>query len=86
MEYFQALLAPSENKGHARACTAIAMAIIAMERFRDAAHMADVGGGNLLESLRAIRVRVAMCSPDVLQVAFTNALISHRGAIRQALR
>ena len=71
-------------KGHARACTALAMAIIAMEHFPDAAALEAVGGGSLLESLKAIRVRVAIVTPDLMAVAFKNALISHRGSMRQA--
>ena len=71
-------------KGHSRACTALAMSIILMDRYPDAAALVAVGGGNLLESLKAIRVRVAICAPDVMAVAFKNALLTHRGAIRQA--
>ena len=46
--------------------------------------MEAVGGGNLLESLKAIRVRVALCAPDLMAVAFKNATLAHRGSIRQA--
>ena len=70
-------------KGHARACTALAMALIVMDHFPDAAALTAVGGGNLLESLKAIRVRVAIVNQDLLAVAFKNALYAHRGSIRQ---
>jgi hypothetical protein len=60
------------------------MALIVMDHFPDAAALEAVGGGNLLESLKAIRVRVAIVAPDLLAVAFKNALLAHRGAIRQA--
>ena len=71
-------------KGHSRACTALAMSIILMDRFSDASAVIAAGGGNLLESLKVIRVRVAIVAPDLMAVAFKNALLAHRGAIRQA--
>ena len=71
-------------KGHSRACTALAMSIILMDRFPDASAVIAVGGGGLLESLKVIRVRVAIVAPDLMAVAFKNALLAHRGAIRQA--
>ena len=40
-------------KGHARGCTALSMGITMMEKYKDADEVAAVGGGNLLESLRA---------------------------------
>jgi hypothetical protein len=69
-------------KGHARACTALAMAIIAMEHFPNAAALRNVGGGHIVDSLRAIRVRIATVAPDIIQIAFQNARIAHRGSIR----
>ena len=71
-------------KGHSRACTALAWSIILMDRFSDASALAAVGGGGLLESLKVIRVRVAIMAPDLMAVAFKNALMARRGAIRQA--
>ena len=71
-------------KGHAGACTALAMAVIVMDHFPDAAALTIVGGGNLLGSLKAIRVRVAIVNQDLLAVAFKNALYAHMGSIRQA--
>ena len=71
-------------KGHTRACTALAMAIILMDRYQNAEAVVAVGGGNFLESFKAIRVRVAICAPDVMAVAFKNAALAYRGSIRQA--
>ena len=71
-------------KGHARSCTALAVAIMLMEKFPDAATLKTAGGGTLLASLQTIRVRVAMCAPDVMAVAFKNAQLSHRGSMRKA--
>ena len=52
-------------------------AILALEK------LIAVGGGGLLESLRVIRVRVAIVAPDLMAVAFKNVLLAHRGSIRQ---
>ena len=71
-------------KGHARSCTALAMAVILMDHFQDPSALQAAGGSSLLESLRAIRVRVNTIAPDVMAVAFRNALLAHRGSIRQA--
>ena len=71
-------------KGHARACTALAMAVIAMGTFKDPSTMQAAGGSNLLQSLRAIRVRVNPVAADLMSVAFKNALLAHRGSFRQA--
>ena len=71
-------------KGHARACAALAMAVIIMDHFPDAAAFDAAGGGNLLESFKIIRVRVAIVNQDLMAVAFKNALLAHRGSIRQA--
>ena len=71
-------------KGHARACTALAVAVIVMDHFKDPSALQAAGGSNLLESLRAIRVRVNPVAPDMMSVAFRNALLAHRGSIRQA--
>ena len=71
-------------KGHARACTALAMAVIIMDHFPDAAAFDAAGGGNILESLKIIRVRVAIVNQDLMAVAVKNALLAHRGSIRQA--
>ena len=71
-------------KGHARASTALAMAVILMDNFPDAAAMERIGGANLLESLKGIRVRVAMCAQDVMAVAFKNAQLAYRGSMRKA--
>ena len=71
-------------KGHARACAALAMAVIVMDHFKDPYTMQAAGGSNLLESLRAIRVRVNPVAADLMSVAFKNALLAHRGSIRQA--
>ena len=84
----QTLLKPmrwqSYIKGHTRACTAPVMAIIMMQRFSHPENLIAVGGGGLLESLKVIRVRVAIVAPDLMAVAFKNALLAHRGSIRQA--
>lgn len=74
----------SYAKGHARACTAPAMAVIVMDHFQDPSTLQAAGGSNLLESLRAIRVRVSAVAQDLTSVAFKNALLAHRGSIRQA--
>ena len=71
-------------KGHTRACTASTMAIIIMQRFSHPDQLFAVGGGGLLESLKVIRVRVAIVAPDLMAVAFKNALLAHSGSIRQA--
>ena len=71
-------------KGHARACTALAMAIIVMEHFPTAAALEAVGGRNFLESFKTVRMRIAIVAPDLMAVAFKNALLAHRGSIRQA--
>ena len=71
-------------KGHARSCTALAVAVIVMDNFKDPSALHAAGGSNLLESLRAIRVRVNPVAPDMMSVAFRNALLAHRGSIRQA--
>ena len=73
-------------KGHARACTAIAMSIILYKKFKgDVNKLLEAGGQALLVTLRAIRIRSHTVAPDLMAVAFKNALLAHRGSIRKAL-
>ena len=60
------------------------MSIIMMLHYPDQDALVEAGGGNLLESLKAIRVRIAIVAPDLMAVAFKNALLAHRGAITKA--
>ena len=71
-------------KGHTRACTAIAMAIILMELYEDPQRAMAAGGDKLLKSLKSVIIRRAHVAQDLLSIAFENALLSHRGSIRQA--
>ena len=75
----------SHVKGHLRATTALAMAIIIMDNYLDAAAATRAGGGTLIESLRVVRVRQEKIQPDIMAVAFQNAIISHRGSTRKTL-
>ena len=45
--------------------------------------MAAAGGGHILESIKAIRVKIAPSQHDSMSVAFRNASPARRGAIAQ---
>ena len=74
----------SYAKKHTKACTALAMATIAMEHLANPAAIFAAGLERPLGSLRIIRVRVASCSHDLLTIAFQNAALAYMGSIRQA--
>ena len=70
--------------GRTRTCTAWAMAYIIARYFPIPEMLVLVGGGEHLASLRATRVRSAMVVPDLMALAFQNAVLAHFGSIRQS--
>ena len=71
-------------KGHQRACTAVSMAEILMEKYQVPGALFDLEP-ELFYSFQHVRVRNANIPPGAMSVAFNNARLSYRGSIRDAL-
>eukprot|EP00959_Pyramimonas_sp_CCMP1952_P215959 4517072-Pyramimonas_sp.AAC.1 len=54
------------------------------KKFGEVGKLSEAGGQRLLVNLRAVRVRCHEVAPDMMAVAFKNALLAHRGSIRKA--
>ena len=67
-------------KGQQRSCTAVSMADICMDKYQTPSAFFSVDP-ELFHSFQHVRVRNANVPPDVMSVAFTNALLSYRGSL-----